>query len=323
MAEGKWIDGLRESTTVADAARAVLGVRLNAVQHYLPKAASEAEKDIEFVHQLRVSSRRAGAALRIFRDLIPKKIRKQLRRALKKVRRSAGGARDWDVFLTEISHRRGQLDSSHHAGLDVLIGLGNGMRMEAQQHLVEAAQEVELRPLIADALDSVHTPDYLDSSSNLRDLAIPQLGEMLADLDRAASGDLADYEHLHQVRIIGKRLRYAMEIFASCFGPEFREQTYSAVEEMQEMLGIANDSFVAIRRLETISAWITNTQPDAWEWYRTGIETLLSFHRERLPEQRRRFEEWWPSWRRTGADFALLLLLTAQKQPGEDFNATG
>jgi len=314
MAEGKWIDGLREDTGVAAAATLVLDARLNAVAQFLPKAVGRAEEDVEFVHQLRVSSRRAGAALRIFRDLIPKKSRKKLCLALKKVRRAAGQARDWDVFLADISDRRSLGEPSHHAGLDVLIGLSNGMRLEAQRHLVESTRDVNLKPLIADALDSVRLPDYLDAESTLRDMAIPQLGELLADLDRAASGDLADYDHLHQVRIIGKRLRYAMEVFESCFGPEFREQTYKAVEEMQEMLGLANDSFVAIRRLEEIAAWMKNTQPGHWDRYQPGIEGLLSFHHERLPKQRRLFQEWWPTFRRTGADFALLLLLTAQKQ---------
>src|SRR5207244_2148550 len=70
----------------------------------------------------------------------------------------------------------------------------------------------------------------------------------LIDWDHAASGDLKDYAHLHQVRIQGKRLRYAMEVFADCFAADFKEELYPQIEEMQEILGSANDSHVGAQR---------------------------------------------------------------------------
>src|SRR2546426_11365277 len=66
MAEGKWISGLTPTMPVADAARLVLQVRLEVVRDSLPPALHRAEKDSEYVHQLRVGTRRAGAALGVF-----------------------------------------------------------------------------------------------------------------------------------------------------------------------------------------------------------------------------------------------------------------
>ena len=51
------------------------------------------------------------------------------------------------------------------------------------------------------------------------------LAQLLRELETAAHGDLQPYEALHQVRILGKQLRYAMEIFESCFAPDFRRAT--------------------------------------------------------------------------------------------------
>ncbi len=59
MADGKWIPGLKIDTPVVDAAHQVLSVRLKVIQHYLPHAAEKPEEDVEYVHQLRVGSRRA------------------------------------------------------------------------------------------------------------------------------------------------------------------------------------------------------------------------------------------------------------------------
>ena len=61
-----------------------------------------------------------------------------------------------------------------------------------------------------------NTADVVDPTS--RSL----LTELLGELHDKATSDLRDYGHLHQVRIAGKRLRYALEVFADCFGPNLR-----------------------------------------------------------------------------------------------------
>src|SRR6266849_6032966 len=109
MADGKWISELTAETPLADAARRVLMMRLEVVHRFLPLAVREAAKDPEYVHQLRVGTRRAGAALVIFKDCLPAKIYKKARKELKKVRRAAGQARDWDVFVLALAERQRQL----------------------------------------------------------------------------------------------------------------------------------------------------------------------------------------------------------------------
>jgi integrase/recombinase XerD len=63
MADGKWIPGLTAEMPVAEAARAVLAARFEVVRHCLPLAVEKPYEDVEHVHQLRVGTRRAGAAL--------------------------------------------------------------------------------------------------------------------------------------------------------------------------------------------------------------------------------------------------------------------
>src|SRR2546429_488680 len=99
VSEGKWLRGLRPETPVVAAARHVLLARLTEVRDHLPQAVSHADEDVEHVHKLRVSTRRAGAALRIFAGCLPGKIYKKVRKKLRKVRHAAAAARDWDVFL--------------------------------------------------------------------------------------------------------------------------------------------------------------------------------------------------------------------------------
>jgi CHAD domain-containing protein len=298
MADGKWINDLGPSVPLTEAAKRVLCVRLEVVRAGLPLAVTESERDPEHVHQLRVGSRRADAALRLFRSCLPRKVYRAIRGHLRRLRRAAGAARDWDVFVLDLTARRQKQPEREQPGFDFLIGYALGQRAAAQVQLEAVAAE-EGPALAAALLDidyHVHESNELGASATLLDLARLLLGERLTALDKAASGDLNDYSHLHQVRIAGKRLRYAMEVFADCFGPVFREAIYPRVEELQEILGRANDSHVASVRLTALRDQLRRGYKSVWPRLQPGFGTLLRFHQRRLPQERRRFLDWWRHW---------------------------
>jgi CHAD domain-containing protein len=301
MADEKWIAGLRGDMSVHAAAKKVLALRLGVVRDRLPDAAFHAEGDSEHVHQLRVATRRTAAALRIFADCLPARLFKKIRKALRTVRRSAAEARDWDVFLEMLQTRLARATAKQRRGLDFLLGFAHGQRVLAQEHLKQAygakADQFALRcEKVLQALETSR-----NSSQTLAELAAPILAQLLQELEAAASADLQQYEALHQVRILGKQLRYAMEIFASCFAGDFRHRYYPAVIDMQEILGLANDSHVACQRLQGLRSRLIRTQPRQWPHYQDGLEVLLRFHERRLPQQRKKFEKWWQAWLKSGA----------------------
>jgi CHAD domain-containing protein len=311
MAGGKWITGLSADTPVADAARRVVTVRLEVVRDLLPPALHEADRDPEHVHQLRVATRRARAALDIFALCLPPKVCKRARRQLRELRRAAGAARDWDVFLLALAERQRKPAAKHRPGLDFLAGYALSRRLAAQDHLLSVGQDHPFASdrLLAETVCAVHKPHEDPAVRELIDLARPALGGLLKELDAAAGRDLHDYAHLHRVRIIGKRLRYAMEVFADCFAPAFKEELYPAVEEMQEILGNANDSHVAVGRLAELCDRVRAMMKEQAKRLLPGIEGLLRFHKERLPREREQFEKWWAHWCRTGGEAAFVALL--------------
>ncbi len=316
MAGGKWIPELTAETPVADAARHALTVRLEVVREYLPLAVHEADRDPEHVHQLRVGTRRARAALDIFSLCLPPRAYQTARKVLRRLRRAAGEARDWDVFLAALVSWETRRGSRDKPGLDFLIGFASAQRTAAQAHLEEAAADFpfSFERLLAETVAAVHRP-HGDLPHALADLARPLLSGLLHQFEQAAAGELSDYAHLHAVRILGKKFRYAMEVFAGCYAPPFRERFYPAVEEMQDILGNANDSHVAAERLERLRARLQAVRPAEWKRYRPGIEKLLRYHEERLPRERERFEEWWRRWQKAGAEAAFAALLRVPESP--------
>ena len=98
-----------------------------------------AGSDPEELHDLRVNARRVQAALRIFRDVLPKKGRKHSDR-LKALIRLMGDARELDVFLASIDDRRNWVTGDTRA-LDLLGARVAQEREERYRALVRALRK--------------------------------------------------------------------------------------------------------------------------------------------------------------------------------------
>jgi CHAD domain-containing protein len=122
----------------------------------------------------------------------------------------------------------------------------------------------------------------------------------LESLEQATGEDLTDYARLHEVRIRGKRLRYAMEIFADCFASDFRQVLYPLIEQMQEILGRANDDHMAAERVAGLSAEAQRYQAAFWPMWRPGVEMFLRSLRRELSQHRQEFLRFWQRWRKLG-----------------------
>ena len=103
----------------------------------------------------------------------------------------------------------------------------------------------------------------------------------------AAAADLNCTLALHEFRIAGKKLRYAMEVFASAFGPQFREELYSIIEQLQEKLGAVNDHASAQNRYLT---WLDETEAES---QRLILGKLISVEAAALQKSTKEFHDWW------------------------------
>src|SRR5262249_28190395 len=154
----------------------------------------QADEDTEYVHQLRVGTRRAGAAVETFADCLPPKVYRKVRRKLRRIRRAAGAARDWDVFQLDLAEREHHQPEKHRHGLDLLLGYAHGQRLRAQGELDEAAPANPLGfdRFLQKTVAAVHEPSS-SPRATLLDLAQHRLGSLLRELHEAGQQDMEDY----------------------------------------------------------------------------------------------------------------------------------
>lgn len=297
MADGKWIDGLTPGMPMADAAKTALAARFAVVRQFLPLAVERPQEDPEYVHQLRVGTRRAAAALRVFGTALPRKALRAARQTLRTIRRAAGDARDWDVFLASLPESKAFASAAGKPALDFLLGFAIGERTAAQERLVAASAEAG--PQFAEQSEDLPTrarePDD-NPPENFGALAAVQLGALFREFTAGVEANPTEAAALHALRISGKRLRYAIEIFADCFPPAMKETIYPAVEGVQELLGGVQDATVGMERLTRIRGTVQAVAPKEWPRLRKGIDALNATLRARIPAGKKAFAAWRKQW---------------------------
>ena len=297
MKDGKWITGLTPDLPLTEAARLVLPVRLQAVLDRLPLAIHSAAHDLEHVHQLRVATRRAAAAVVLFGDCLPDKRYHKLRRTLRSIRRAAGAARDCDVFMEMLKKAPALQPASAKAARNVLFGIQIARRYDAQGQLAAIVGMTTKLQRGTAKLNDVSFAWRDGGNRNCGDLAAERIASLSAEFDLAATPPPADHEDLHRLRILGKRLRYSMEVFAECFVDTLRERLYPAIEEMQEILGGITDAHVAAHHFIEIREHVKAFHPTDWPRIRKPVEQLLQAQRRILPRERKRFLKWLANWK--------------------------
>lgn len=198
--------------------------------------------DPEYIHQMRVATRRLRAALRLFAPVLPDGLADSLHLPLAALMTHLGRARDLDVLLSEIAN-------------PVLTALPNEPRLPAlasditNRRYAARAEALALlaapdygRTLLA-ALESLHPVPAVDSAEiPLQSFATVRLRRLRKKLRRlAAAAELEEPASLHALRIGVKRLRYALEFFAPLAADGAFVRALQRLAALQDTLGQLND----------------------------------------------------------------------------------
>jgi triphosphatase len=256
--------------------------------------------DIEYVHDMRVATRRARAAGRLYGGYFKKKSKSVPRfmSHLRSTGRLLGAVRDMDVALDNLSHYRAEAADAPGEGLDDLALHWLEKRDRAQRKLLHWLDGKRYRHFVAD----------FGAFCNTRDLDVPefeaeagvaplphQVRHVLPSMIMARFEAIRAFEvlfeaeepvpvpSLHALRIECKYLRYHLEFSAHLLGAE-GAALIGELKALQEHLGQLNDASVAHTMLdkaleslggEGIAAY-RQLQVDAVEHLRAAVPADLA-----------------------------------------------
>ncbi len=283
----------------------VLAKHLQALIQEVAGVRSSTE-DIEFVHRMRVSSRRLRSALSLFGECFPQKKSKDWLPEIKQVTKALGEARDLDVQMARLQAFLKNLpDRKYRAGVNRLLLRLKQRRQKLQKrvnkamdHLMESKilneMQDQIQPM-ADRQEQVYlfTPTLYQRSFN----------EINTHLKGLLSYDeIVPYEEkkeeLHEMRVQAKWLRYAMENFAALY-PEGLKPYLTIVRQVQETLGEIHDCDIWI---DFLPDFMMKEEKRTIEYYgyrrpyQRLVEGIQLFEQERQETRSALYEEFVCSW---------------------------
>lgn len=245
-------------------------------------AAAELE-DPEYVHQMRVALRRLRSLVKLFAPALPDEFVAHWADLLRDTATDMGDARDFDVFLAEI------LDPVTPEPLmpaELLAPLRarveaerTAAREQARERLTHSDQGLRILQF-ARALHQLGS-NALDASADLTGFAQLQMDALRKRArKRFGLAQGPDPDHIHELRVALKQLRYGSEFFQPLFDAGAMKPFLSALRRAQEQLGYLNDVEIARTRM---LGWL-----DAQDGLAAATHFVLGWHAPRCLRIRRR-----------------------------------
>lgn len=302
---GRWIRGLEPHLSATEAAHLALSQRLGDVLEQLDRlreAKPSSSKAERAVHALRVSTRRAAAAIDAFAPVLDGKRAKALSRTLNELRKAAGVSRDATVrvkLLTDMD--RAGLPASCHRVLDELtararerheVRSADARSVASKQAIKALRRDVDklLQPLNEPASSpnsKAHAkPDRANLSPSFAALAQRAVLDELERVRTAAKSDLSNIDRVHELRVVLKHWRYTVELCATPEARELRTKLLPALVSMQDRLGELNDHTL-------LAKVFIKAHTRAGAAPRSPLSSLCTHHHNRLTKHHAEALEHW------------------------------
>jgi len=240
----------------------------------------------EHLHTLRVATRRTSAACDAFRSVLPARRRKWFEKKLRQLRRAAGEARDLDVLADCLAKNDAARARSR------LVAMLAKQRRKSREPIRAQLKKLEVAGWLSRVDRLVEDVSGRRRRTGFRAFARRRFKPMVASFVETVDRAPRDNDDIHGLRIKGKKLRYAMEIFATVVPVGARGRCQKSLERLQKTLGKYTDHASAAERLYRWSRSI-NAGPN-----QDMLVALCEDENKRASQARKAFSKWWNRTRR-------------------------
>jgi len=294
MAKAKRVKGVNCNSVASIGIKLVLVTRFEELYGFQETAVDWS--DPEGVHSMRVASRRLRSALRDFLPYVRKRGLTSVQKRLKNLADTLGDVRDHDVAIMALEELEKKAPANVSPTLKQFVEARKEQREQARESLKSVLDKTQLDQLQSDFVTAVD--GATDGAKMVSKLQITYLqmsraviADRLKELEKLSADVYKPFEveTLHDMRIAAKRLRYAVELFQSCWGRSIGMYAKRAAR-VQTALGDLHDCDVWI---ESFGEAIDDARKQKQEAQVAAFVWLLGhFVKLRTKHLRRAFAEW-------------------------------
>lgn len=233
---------LQAGAPTAGALARILDAGFTVMQQNLPGILDDT--DSEFLHDFRTAARRTRTVLGDTHEAIAAAPRQHWRRAFRELSHRTSALRDLDVLLLDLPALREQVED-HHAGAFATFAAGLQVQREAARDELQAwlagpafaDMQRDWKQFIAD----LHSGEAGGAAASrpvaiVAEASIARLYRRLAK--QAARVDVdTPFPDLHEIRKLGKRLRYMIEAFSQLGDDQALALVLKELKKVQDRLG--------------------------------------------------------------------------------------
>ena len=294
----------RQSSVISAFAPTAVLERIDPLLREIPGVI--AGSDPEYLHRMRVASRRLRMALRILKDDAGLSDAGGFFRLVRSVTRTLGEARDLDVQIGWLEEFAARCGAKERGGVK-RIALRLGRRREkVQPRIIRAIEKIPDSPVFLETVKELRRVRLEAEMSGLvtspgdyehatREIVL-QTENVIQHSSSLLSPDSVEAQH--NMRIEVKHLRYIMEIFKDLYG-EGLDDYISVAKKLQGLLGDLHDAdvwvavtpdFAARERERTISYYGSAAQ---FARLSPGYSAIIADRAEFRQEQYKVIVKYW------------------------------
>jgi len=215
------------------------------------EASARGGADMDAVHDMRVASRRLREAIRLLGPIYAKRESRRWYRRIRDITGALGPVRDSDVFIDALGALAPALGDGGKRAVAFMVGFRSAQRVG---ELAALNRELGGLDLVTSRSKFVRFARSLaettDAERSLVDFAHAEVTSRAAVAFGIQPHALLEANILdqHQLRIDYKRIRYAVEAFAPCYGDAF-DALHATLTSFQDVLGELHDAHVFLEML--------------------------------------------------------------------------
>ncbi|QQD16953.1 CHAD domain-containing protein [Spongiibacter nanhainus] len=204
------------------------------------------DTDTEFLHQYRVSIRKARSLVTLMGKVLSLDAKTTLKQCFKQLVGPTGELRDMDVFLLAKDHYTALLPGGFEAGLDELFAEASKDRRRALKRVRKWMRSERYQQVINDLDTTLSSPAQLQSKKAAKPVATLLEKNAHKSFQRIKSlGSSIDKytpdNEIHALRIECKKMRYLMEYFIEILPEKPTMKFVKSLKKLQDVLGDFND----------------------------------------------------------------------------------
>ncbi len=248
-------------------------------------------EDIERLHDMRVATRRMRAAMQLYEPFLPATLLR-LQKELRWLGQVLGAVRDLDVHLEQIDTWGQSLPESELPALDAIRELLHRQRKVARTRMLRSMDSRRYQRLterITALLQRGPTRRLAVASPPILEVAPGLIEQRLADVRRRADRikRRSAARKYHKLRILCKRLRYALEFHSEIYGKR-AARVIRPLVVLQDLLGDHQDADVGAAWMRELAERQGRKLPASTVFV---MGALAERHRRRAVKLRRGFPE--------------------------------